>query len=89
MIDNNFLQNNKQQLIQIYINERLRSQNQLGSLFIDFSKNDNADVYYLTLGDMPENIRKKFLELENLNQKNTIFFYIFDSNVSNIVEIII
>ena len=30
--------NNKQQLIQIYINERLRSQNQLGSLFIDFSK---------------------------------------------------
>ena len=59
------------------------------SLFIDFSKNDNADVYYLTLGDMPENIRKKFLELENLNQKNTIFFYIFDSNVSNIVEIII
>ena len=89
MIDNNFLQNNKQQLIQIYINERLRSQNQLGSLFIDFSKNDNADVYYLTLVDMPENIRKKFLELENLNQKNTIFFYIFDSNVSNIVEIII
>ena len=56
MIDNNFLQNNKQQLIQIYINERLRSQNQLGSLFIDFSKNDNADVYYLTLSDMPENI---------------------------------
>jgi hypothetical protein len=89
MIDNNFLQNNKQQLIQIYINERLRSQNQLGSLFIDFSKNDNADVYYLTLVDMPENIRKKFLELKNLNQKNTIFFYIFDSNVSNIVEIII
>tara|TARA_B100001989_G_C24211804_1_gene303421 strand:- start:64 stop:333 length:270 start_codon:yes stop_codon:yes gene_type:complete len=89
MIDNNFLQNNKQQLIQIYINERLRSQNQLGSLFIDFSKNDNADVYYLTLSDMPENIRKKFLELENLNQKNTIFFYIFDSNVSNIVEIVI
>ena len=89
MIDNNFLQNNKQQLIQIYINERLRSQNQLGSLFIDFSKNDNADVYYLTLSDMPENIRKKFLEVENLNQKNTIFFYIFDNNVSNIVEIVI
>ncbi len=89
MIDNDFLKNNKQKLIQIYINERLRSQNQIGALFIDFSKNNNADVYYLALNDMPEKIRNAFLEKENLNQKNTIFFYIFDSTSSNIIDIII
>ena len=89
MIDNNFLQNNKQQLIQIYINERLRVQNQVGALFIDFSKNDNADVYYLALNDMPEEIKKSFLEKENLNQKNMVFFYIFDKTTSNIVDVVI
>ncbi len=89
MIDKDFLQNNKQQLIQIYINERLRAQNQVGALFIDFSKNDNADVYFLSLNDMPEDVRNSFLKKENLNQKNTIFFYIFDKETSNILDIIL
>ena len=89
MIDTNFLQNNKQQLIQIYIKERMMNHNQVGALFIDFSKGDNADVYYLTLQNMPEEIQKRFLEKENLNQKNTIFFYTFDKENNNIIEIIL
>jgi hypothetical protein len=89
MIDNNFLQNNKQQLIQIYINERLRAQNQVGALFIDFSKNDNADVYFLSLNDMPEDVRNSFLKKENLNQNNVVFFYIFDKTTSNIVDVVL
>ena len=89
MIDNNFLQNNKQQLIQIYINERLRAQNQVGALFIDFSKNDNADVYFLRLNDMPEDVRNSFLKKENLNQNNVVFFYIFDKTTSNIVDVVL
>ena len=89
MIDNNFLQNNKQQLIQIYINERLRAQNQVGALFIDFSKNDNADVYFLSLIDMPEEVRNSFLKKENLNQNNVVFFYIFDKTTSNIVDVVL
>ena len=89
MIDPNFLQNNKQQLIQIYIKERMMNYNQVGALFIDFSKGNNADVYYLTLQNMPEEIQKRFLEKENLNQKNTIFFYTFDKTTNNIIEIIL
>ena len=89
MIDPNFLQNNKQQLIQIYIKERMMNHNQTGALFIDFSKGANADVYFLTLQNMPEEIQKRFLENENLNQKNTIFFYTFDKTVNNIIEIIL
>ena len=89
MIDTNFLQNNKQQLIQIYINERLRAQNQVGALFIDFSKNDNADVYFLSLNDMPEDVRNSFLKKENLNQNNVVFFYIFDKTTSNIVDVVL
>ncbi len=89
MIDTNFLQNNKQQLIQIYIKERMMNHNQTGALFIDFSKGNNADVYFLTLQNMPEEIQKRFLEKENLNQKNTIFFYTFDKENNNIIEIIL
>ena len=89
MIDTNFLQNNKQQLIQIYIKERMMNHNQAGALFIDFSKGNNADVYFLTLQNMPEEIQKRFLEKENLNQKNTIFFYTFDKENNNIIEIIL
>ncbi len=74
MIDNNFLQNNKQQLIQIYISERLQTQSQIGALFIDFSKNENADVYYLTLHNMPEEIKESFLAKDNLNNNNMVFF---------------
>ena len=38
---------------------------------------------------MPEEIQKRFLEKENLNQKNTIFFYTFDKTTNNIIEIIL
>ena len=47
MIDPNFLQNNKQQLIQIYIKERMMNHNQVGALFIDFSKGDKSTVFIL------------------------------------------
>jgi hypothetical protein len=89
MIDTNFLQNNKKQLIQIYIKEKIMNYNQIGALFIDFSKGNNANVYYLTLQNMPEEIKNRFLEKENLNQKNTIFFYTLDESTSNIIEIIL
>jgi hypothetical protein len=89
MIDTNFLQNNKQQLIQVYLKERASNYNRLGALFIDFTKEDNANVYYLILEDMPEAIKKAFSEKENLNLKNTIFFYTFDSVTSNIIEIVL
>ena len=55
-MDVNFLKNNKQQLIQIYIKERALNLNENGALFIDFTKNQNANVYYLTISKMDSKI---------------------------------
>ena len=86
-MDINFLKNNKQQLIQIYIKERALNYNENGALFIDFTKNQNADVYYLTLSKMDGKIRSNIMAREKFGRDNIIYFYLFDNNNSNILEI--
>ena len=86
-MDINFLKNNKQQLIQIYIKERGLNLNENGALFIDFTKNQNADVYYLTISKMDSKIRSNIMAREKYGRDNIIYFYLFDNNNSNILEI--
>ena len=74
MINYKFLEDNKDKLIQLYVKERVLNYGKLGALFIDFTKPENIQVYFLTLQNMPKNIRNEFLKKENLNQNNTIFF---------------
>ena len=61
----------------------------MGALFVDFSKQDKTDVYFLTLTNMPKNIREKFLKKDNLNQKNTVFIYVKDETESQILDILV
>lgn len=86
-MDINFLKNNKQQLIQIYIKERALNSNENGALFIDFTKSDNADVYYLTISKMEGEIKSNIMSREKFGRDNIIYFYLFDNNNSNILEI--
>ena len=88
MINYEFLKQNQEKLKQIYYKERILNQCKLGALFIDFSKGC-PDVYFLTLENMPETIKQKFLQKENLNQLNTIFLYVFDQNDSKIMDVLI
>ena len=83
------MEDNKDKLIQIYIKERLLNFGKMGALFVDFSKGDNADVYFLTLSNMPEDIRNQFLRKDNIEQKNTVFIYVFDKSESQILDILV
>jgi len=89
MIQENFLKENKEKLKQIYIKERLLNYGKLGALFIDFSKGINANVYFLTLDNMPKNIQEQFVKKKNLQQENTIFLYVFDQNTSYIMDVLV
>lgn len=89
MINHAFLEQNKDQLIQIYVKERVLNYGKMGALFVDFRNEEKTDVYFLTLSDMPENVREQFLRKDNLNQKNTVFIYVLDKNESQILDILV
>jgi|TARA_Y100000389_G_C17290750_1_gene427920 hypothetical protein len=89
MINHKFLEDNRDQLIQIYVKERVLNYGKMGALFVDFSKPNNTNVYFLTLTDMPENVREQFLKKDNINQKNTVFIYVKDENESLILDILV
>ena len=59
MINNSFLRNNREKLLQIYQKERFFNNNGLeGALMVDFRKKDNVDVYYWTIQNMNERFLK-------------------------------
>ena len=89
MINHTFLEKNKDQLIQIYVKERVLNYGKMGALFVDFSNEEKTNVYFLTLSNMPENVREKFLKKDNLNQKNTVFIYVLDKYESQILDILV
>lgn len=89
MINHAFLEQNKDQLIQIYVKERVLNYGKMGALFVDFRNEEKTDVYFLTLSNMPENVREQFLRKDNLNQKNTVFIYVLDKNESQILDILV
>ena len=89
MINHKFLEDNRDQLIQIYVKERVLNYGKMGALFVDFSKQDKTDVYFLPLTNMPENVREQFLRKDNLNQKNTVFIYVKDETESQILDILV
>jgi len=89
MINNLFLETNKEKLKQIYIKERLLNYGKFGALFIDFSKNSNADIYFLTMDNMPQNVKDQFSKKTNLEQKNTIFLYVLDLETSYIMDVLV
>ena len=89
MINHQFLEENKDQLIQIYVKERVLNYGKMGALFVDFSNPSKTDVYFLTLTNMPENVREQFLKKDNLNQKNTVFIYVKDGNEYQILDILV
>ena len=63
MINYEFIKNNKQKLIDIYIKERyIENNNKEGVLVVNFSIKDKIDVYYLNIDNMPEKIKNKFIE---------------------------
>ena len=89
MIGQEFISKHTEHLKKIYIKERILNTGKNGAIFLNFKNPDKVDVYYLTIEKMPEHIKKKFLEKDNINQLNTIFLYIFNETESEIVDVLI
>ena len=85
MINYDFLKNNKQNLIDIYIKEKFVENNgKDGALVVNFSIQDKMNVYYLSVDNMPTNIRNKFIEdynkdFRNVPNKKKVFLLIYDN----------
>lgn len=90
MINYNFLEENKSKLIDIYRNERFMiNKNQEGALMIDYRINDKVDVFYWTVPNMSEQIRKLFLDEikknDSLNKTNLVYLILLDTNETKVL----
>jgi cyclophilin family peptidyl-prolyl cis-trans isomerase len=84
MINYEFLNTNKSQLFEIYKKERFMNNGGAeGALILDFRKPDNVDVYYWTVEDMVDHIKKIFLEQYKKdvseNKKNLVYVILIDN----------
>lgn len=85
MINYEFLENNKQALIDIYKKERfIENNNMEGALIIDYRKVNNVDVFYWTVEKMTEDVKTLFMDEYkknvNLNNKNKVYLVLMDNS---------
>ena len=72
-INYQFLEQNKDQLIQIYVKERYTvNKNEEGVLLIDYRKEDKIDVMYIPVSKMIPQIKSNFETAWNDNLKNNV-----------------
>ena len=86
MINYEFLENNKQALIDIYKKERfIEKANLEGALIIDYRKENNVDVFYWTVDKMTENVKTLFMDeykknvSNNVKMNNTAYLVLMDN----------
>jgi uncharacterized radical SAM superfamily protein len=72
----NFLIENKQQLIQIYVNERNREGE--GLLMITKTSTSNVNVGFMKFNDLSKELKDQYIEKVEFykNKQSIIFFYI-------------
>ncbi len=73
-----FLRNNIDKLIQIYITETQRCNNQRGILLLDFrnqDKNSNVDVSYVGLANVPGDIRNIVIKKMEKTLYDSVAFF--------------
>ena len=82
-----FLNNNKQQLVQIYISERQREGND-GMLLITKSADTKMDVAYVPYPKLPDELKESFVKLKEKTAKpSIIYFYIKTPKTQFIITI--
>ena len=82
-----FLENNRDELIQLTINHR-KSEG-FGCMFIDLTSEDNAHVTFLSIAHerFPCDLRKTLLERRGQNSESVAYFVCSTKDETNIVEI--
>ena len=75
-----FIQNHKTELIQIYINERIKNDNQDGMLLLT-KVNEEIKVAFYTIQNMTKELSEEFIKRRNIckNRADVIHFYVCES----------
>lgn len=75
-----FIQNHKTELIQIYINERIKNNNQDGMLLLT-KVNEEIKVAFYTIQNMTKELSEEFIKRRNMckNRADVIHFYVCES----------
>jgi len=83
-----FVNEKKQELVQIYVNER-QSRNEYGILFIGKpDTNTKAKVLFLSLVEMPPPLRLDILnKMKDKPDTSIIYFYVCSMDSAHIIEI--
>jgi hypothetical protein len=82
-----FLNDNKQQLVQIYISERHRDGNE-GMLFITKNEDTKINVAYIPYPKLPPELKESFVKLKEKSGKpSIIFFYVKTPKTQFIISI--
>lgn len=72
-INYQFLEDNKDQLIQIYVKERYTvNRNEEGVLLVDYRNSEKIDVMYIPVSKMIPDIKSSFESAWNDNLKNNV-----------------
>lgn len=72
-INYQFLEDNKDQLIQIYVKERYTvNKNEEGVLLVDYRNSEKIDVMYIPVSKMIPDIKTSFESAWNDNLKNNV-----------------
>lgn len=72
-INYQFLEDNKDQLIQIYVKERYTiNKNEEGVLLVDYRNSEKIDVMYIPVSKMIPDIKSNFESAWNDNLKNNV-----------------
>lgn len=82
-----FLENHKDELIQLTINER--KTNGFGVMFIDVSNDDRADVRFIPIESdyFPPDLKEKIKERNEINPDSIAYFIFHDKENANIIEL--
>ena len=85
---NNFLDNNFDSLVQIYIKERHSNNNEIGVLFVMFQES-KVDVKYVPLSNnqISDELRKDVLSKNN--GRNSNIFFLLLNEKENITQLIV
>jgi len=82
-----FIENNAQDLVRIYLENRKNEEGLLGINLADIETTKNIEVAYIPLHILPEELLKSVNERKEVNNENIIYFLLITPFEEKIIEL--
>jgi len=82
-----FIENNSQDLVRIYLENRKNEEGLLGINLADIETTKNIEVAYIPLHILPEELLKSVNERKEVNNENIIYFLLITPFEEKIIEL--